>query len=158
MKVSKSRWAYSIKEGTDTEKRFKTLIESKGYEVVKSSKKQDIQDHIDFYVNGYGIDVKGRRYTKTIWLEIQNVKGKDGWLKGKAKYIVFDILDLESFVFFYREDLLKYVEQYKETTENKNDYLKWYSRKKWNREDKIIKVKYQHIKHLEIKKYNYATT
>ena len=148
MKVSKSRWAYSIKEGTDTEKRFKTLIESKGYEVVKSSKKQDIRDHIDFYVNGYGIDVKG----------IQNVKGNDGWLKGKAKYIVFDILDLKSFVFFYREDLLRYVQQYKETTDSKNDYLKWYSRKKWDREDKIIKVKYDHIKHLEVKKYNYATT
>ena len=155
MKVSKNRWAYSFKEGTDTENKFKELLQSKGYEVIKSTKKQDIYDHIDFYVNGYGIDVKGRRYTQTIWLEIQNVKGKDGWLKGKAKYIVFDILDMQEFVFFYREDLLKYVQQFNELTENKKDYLKWYSRKKWSREDKIIKVKYDYIKHLQIKTYSY---
>lgn len=155
MKVSKNRWAYSFKEGADTENKFQELLQSKGYEVIKSTKKQDIHDHIDFYVNGYGIDVKGRRYTQTIWLEIQNVKGEDGWLKGKAKYIVLDILDLQEFVFFYREDLLKYVQQFEELTDNKKDYLKWYSRKKWNRYDKIIKVKYSHIKHLQIKTYSY---
>ena len=41
----------------------------------------------------------------------------------------------------------------KEETEDKREHLKWYSRKKWNRKDKIIKVKYEHIKHLKIKYY-----
>ena len=156
MQISKNRWDYSFREGTDTENRFKTLLESKGYKVEKSSKQDDIHKHIDFYVNGFGIDVKGKRYTNTIWLEIQNVRGKDGWLKGEAKYIAFDILDLKQFVFFKRKDLLEFVAQFKEETEDKREHLKWYSRKKWNRKDKIIKVKYEHIKHLKIKHYAYT--
>ena len=81
MQISKNRWNYSFREGTDTENRFKTLLESEGYKVTKSNKQDDIHKHIDFYVNGFGVDVKGKRYTNTIWLEIQNVRGKNGWLK-----------------------------------------------------------------------------
>ena len=57
------------------------------------------------------------------WLEIQNVRGKDGWLKGEATYIVFDILDLKQFVFFKRRDLLEFVSQFKEETEDKQRRL-----------------------------------
>jgi len=158
MKPKKAFRAYCHKIGNDTESRFKKLLESKGFEVIKSSRSEDMFDHIDFFVKGYGIDVKGNRYTDTIWLEIQNVRGEDGWLKGKAKYIVFDIIDLQEFVFFYRQDLLEYVQQFTETTDNNKEHLKWYSRTKWDRNDKIIKVKYKHIKHLQIKNYSYATT
>ena len=156
MQISKNRWNYSFREGTDTENRFKILLQSEGYQVRKSNKIDDIHKHIDFDVNGHGVDVKGKRYTNTIWLEIQNVRGKDGWLKGEATYIAFDIIDLKQFVFFKRKDLLEFVSQFKEETEDKREHLKWYSRKKWNRKDKIIKVKYEHIKHLKVKYYAYT--
>ena len=45
MQISKNRWNYSFREGTDTEKRFKTLLESEGYKVEKSSKQDDIHKH-----------------------------------------------------------------------------------------------------------------
>lgn len=157
-KISKGRWATSFKTGKQAEKVFSELMAKKGLEVVKSNRNDDIHKHIDFYVDGVGFDVKGNRHLDCIWLEIQNVRGKDGWLKGKAKFIAFDIKELNCFCFYRRTDLLKYVMQFKETTTYKTDYLKWYSRSKWGRDDKIIKVKHEHIKHLEIKQLPYATT
>jgi hypothetical protein len=89
-KIKKGRWARSFSDGYSTEKHFMNLLLSKGVNVTKSTKRQDIQDHIDIFIDDIGIDVKGNRHLECIWLEIQNVKGEDGWLKGKAKYIVFD--------------------------------------------------------------------
>jgi len=74
-----------------------------GGKVERSSKEDDIYKHVDFWWHSpkkgiIGIDVKGlnkrRRsdsnYDDTIhWLELQNVKGNNGWLKGEAEYIAF---------------------------------------------------------------------
>ena len=157
-KIHKSRWSRSFYDGRSTEKHFMNLLSEKGVSVTKSTKQQDIKDHIDVFIDDIGIDVKGNRHLECIWLEIQNVRGEDGWLKGKAKYIVFDIKELNAFCFYKRLDLLKYVEQFNETTSSKNDYLKWYTREKWGRKDKIIKVKHEDTKHLEVKQLKYATT
>lgn len=73
-----------------------------GY-VTKSTKKEDMYDHIDFWWNSpkqgkIGIDVKGIRKNSrhdadvddTInWIEILNVSGNPGWIYGKATYIAF---------------------------------------------------------------------
>lgn len=147
MTVSKSRWAYSFQQGKKAEELFKDLMIQRGNTCVKSSRYEDINYHIDFYVNEIGVDVKGNRHLETIWLELNNVKGLDGWLKGKAKYIVFDVVELKSFCFFCRVDLLNYVSSFTEIADSKKDYNKLYTRE--NRKDVLVKVRYGDIKHLQ---------
>jgi hypothetical protein len=153
--VSQSRRDYSNKVGLDTEDLFKSLMESRGHKVIKSSKQDDIYKHIDFYVNGYSIDVKGSRHLDCIWLETINVLGNDGWLKGKADFIVFDVVELKSFCVYNRQELLLFTNNITEFTDSKYDFLKIYSRTKWNRKDQLIKCRYDDIKHLEVQKIQY---
>lgn len=145
--VSKSRYAYSYIKGKKAEDLFNDVMVSRGNTIEPSSKEDNINKHIDFYVNNKGIDVKGNKTRDSIWLEIKNVKGDKGWLEGEADYIVFDIIDLEAFSFFKRKELLKFVKEIKEKTTNKKDYLKLYTRE--NRKDIIVRVNYNMIKHLE---------
>jgi len=153
--VSQARRDYSNKVGLDTEDLFKSLMESRGHKVIKSSKQDDIYKHIDFYVNGYGIDVKGSRHLDCIWLETINVLGNDGWLKGKADFIVFDVVELKSFCVYNRQELLLFTNNITEFTDSKYDFLKIYSRTKWNRKDQLIKCRYDDIKHLEVQQIQY---
>ena len=149
MKVSDYRYKYSHELGKSCEDKFKDLMTSRGHEIYKSSKYDDIYKHIDFYIAGYSFDVKGHRHLDCIWLELTNVNGNKGWLKGEATYIVFDIVELKSFCFFKRKDLLKYVqENITETTETKDEYNKLYTRAKWGKLDVITKVKFDNIKNL----------
>ena len=144
---------YCEKQGISFEEDFKNRIISLGLNYKKSSKKDDWYKHIDCYVNGYGIDVKGNRGLKTIWLEHTNVNGNKGWLKGDAMYIAMHITELNIFSIYKRIDLLNFIEKNtKGETINTNEYFKYYTRKKWGKKDKIVKVKYNDIKHLEIKK------
>jgi len=152
-KVSKGRWTYSFNEGKKAEQKFVDLMSSRGNIVVKSSRSEDIHKHIDYYVNDIPIDVKGNRHLETIWLEITNVRGKKGWLQGESKYIVFDIVELKSFCFFKRIDLLQYVLQFKEKTTDKKHYNRLYTRD--GRDDVIVKVKYKDISHLETQSIKY---
>lgn len=145
--VSKSRYAYSYIKGKKAEDLFNDVMVSRGNTIEPASKEDNINKHIDFYVNNKGIDVKGNKTRDSIWLEIKNVKGDKGWLEGEADYIVFDIIDLEAFSFFKRKELLKFVKEIKEKTTNKKDYLKLYTRE--NRKDIIVRVNYNMIKHLE---------
>jgi len=153
MKVQNDRLEYCSKAGEFFELLFKKLSISKGYVWKESTKKDNWYKHIDCYINGFGVDVKGNRHLKTIWLEYTNVNGGKGWLRGKAFYIAMYIIELNCFSIYKRKDLLKYInENIKDETTNKNDYLKFYSRTKWEKKDKIVKVKYNDIKHLELKK------
>lgn len=91
-----------------------------GGEIERASKNDDINKHIDFWWDSprkgrIGIDVKGLnkskrsdgQYDDTIhWLELQNVKGDKGWLKGDAEYIAFRTLT--DIIFVKREKLLKF--------------------------------------------------
>ena len=61
MAVSKGRYQYSFKQGNDAEKKFKDLMELRGNTCVKSNRNDDINKHIDFYVNEFSVDVKGNR-------------------------------------------------------------------------------------------------
>lgn len=138
--------AKNVRIGRKTEQHFFNLMKSRGNSVSKSSKKQDIFDHIDFFVNGFGVDVKGNKSSDFIVLELLNVNGDDGWLKGKADYIVFDIMDMESFMFFLTEELLIFVE-------NDVDKSRLYTRK--GKKDSCVIVSYHEIKHLKHKIINY---
>ena len=153
MAVSSGRYQYSFKQGNDAEKKFKDLMELRGNICIKSSRSDDINKHIDFYVNQFSVDVKGNRHLETIWLELKNVKGNKGWLEGEADYIVFDVVELKSFCFFNTEKLFNYVKDIKEIAKDKKDYNKLYTRKE--RKDVLVKVRYNDIKHLEKQKIKY---
>ena len=114
----------SFIKGASTEQAFVYAMNQAGKQVEVSSREQNIEDHIDFFVDGVSVDVKGDRHLDCIWLELRNVNGKYGWLKGKAKYIVMDIKEMNGFVFFLRKDLLRYADQFKERTASKEDYYK----------------------------------
>jgi hypothetical protein len=155
--ISSNRRSYSNSIGNKAEQVFFDIVKSKGVDIIKSSREDDIFKHIDFYINGVGIDIKSRRHLNCIWLERTNVHGKNGWLRGEAKYIGLEIVELKSFCFFKRIDLLEYVSRFNETTSSKDCYFKWYTRRDWNRKDEIIKVRYKDIHHLETKRLSYAT-
>lgn len=151
IKVSNSRLDYCAKTGNYYEELFSKKVIAKGFKWRKSTNEEDWYKHIDCYVNQYGVDIKGNRHLETIWLEYTNVNGNKGWLRGEAFYIAMFIVELNCFSIYKRIDLLNYIIQNtKEKTNNKKDYLKLYTRKKWGKKDQIVKVKYDHIKHLEL--------
>tara|TARA_R110000744_G_scaffold331459_2_gene436920 strand:- start:659 stop:1123 length:465 start_codon:yes stop_codon:yes gene_type:complete len=153
MEVSKGRLKRCSIEGDKFEELFKQKIISNGLCFEKASNEDDFYKHIDCYVDGYGVDVKGNRHLQTIWLEYSNVNGNKGWLRGDAYYIAMHIAELNCFSIYNRVDLLEFVKlNVKEKTTNKNDYLKLYTREKWGKKDLITKVRYSDIKHLELKR------
>lgn len=92
------------KDGLIDEEFVMRLTEEKwGGKSEKSSRKDDIYNHIDFYWSRdgsekIGFDVKGVKKSRRSddmkddsihWVELLNVQGKEGWLYGKAKYIAF---------------------------------------------------------------------
>ena len=159
MKVSSERRRYSNEVGNRVELKFKEVMESRGNVVKESTEQQNIYSHIDFFVNGHSVDVKGSRHLGCIWLELDNVHGNKGWLNSEVDYIAFDVEELNAFCMFKRADLLDFVlGNVTETTEDKREYLKYYTRLKWNKKDKLVKVRYSDIKHLLIQQIKYATT
>lgn len=148
-KVTAGRKAYTMRVGNSIEDLFKSVLISRGCEVEKSSREDDIKKHIDFYVNGIGVDVKAKRELNKIWLELVNVGGNKGWLKGEAEYIAFHFERFNHFKFFKREDLLKFVEEnVTEKCKTSKPFMKFYTRSKWDQKDVLVKVSYEHIKHL----------
>lgn len=127
-----------------------------GGEVERSTKYEDINKHVDFWwysprKGRIGIDVKGlnknkrgdKNFDDTIhWLEIQNVKGKNGWLKGEAEYIAFRTLT--DIIFIKREKLLNFALEKIEGKEIVYDTPKEcyvpYKRLKWGRDDLSLKA------------------
>ena len=127
-----------------------------GGEVEKSSRKEDVKDHIDFWWDSpkkgrIGIDVKGikknsrsdKKPDDTIqWLELQGVTGHPGWLYGKAEYIAFRTFS--KIIFVNREKLLSFALEKVKNKEVVYDTPKEcyvpYKRKKWGRDDLSFKA------------------
>ena len=122
----------------------------------KSSSKEDIEDHIDFWWDSpkkgrIPMDAKGikknSRSDKSFdgsihWLELQNVNGKPGWLYGKAEYIAFRTNT--RIIFVKREKLLSFaleaVSGKDVVYDTPKEFYVPYKRKKWGRDDLSIKV------------------
>jgi len=98
----------------------------------KASKEQDIFDHIDFFDEEGSVDVKGNNLPEEIWLEFKNVKGKEGWMYGRADWISFDLPEMGGFVTVLRKNLLDYaldVTDMSALVPKKQAYKKLYRRK-----------------------------
>jgi len=142
---------------------FLNIAATKGWSCVKSTKKEDCNDHYDWKIiknnTEYKIDLKALKRINSsdntmtdqlMLIEIQAVKNisnktRPGWLYGKADYICFEIIN--GFIFVEKNKLQQYIEQHIdlskdpiESNQNKKAHI-IYTRK--NRNDKFIYL-YKH--------------
>lgn len=127
-----------------------------GGETERATTDEDTTKHVDFWWNSprkgrIGIDVKGlnknkrsdTEYDDSIhWLELQNVKGDNGWLKGDAEYIAFRTNS--NIIFVNRKKLLDFALESIKGKEVVYDtpmecYVP-YKRLKWGRDDLSLKA------------------
>tara|TARA_Y100001973_G_scaffold103762_1_gene171812 strand:- start:959 stop:1513 length:555 start_codon:yes stop_codon:yes gene_type:complete len=154
--------------GHKAESDFASLAESKGWNVSKASRSDNMYKHIDFILRDMEnldsehclVDVKSRKKTSRkdkkfnddwIWLEFKNVQGKDGWLLGSSTHIVFE--REKEFVLVPRDELFNWAKQaiadrnggkitVKCKAKNAKDArYKYYTR--WNRNDLLTQVNYE---------------
>jgi hypothetical protein len=150
--TSNSRRRYSNSTGRVAEVRFVRAAENLGIEVTKSSRQDDIYNHVDYWLTHddkrCGVDVKGNNLPDEIWVELKNVQGNNGWLFGGAKIIAFDMPEEHGFSIVDRLELKEWVDQNvgKEVVEKKNAYRKLYQRK--DRSDIITRLILEDIKSL----------
>jgi hypothetical protein len=105
---------YHIKKswtlGEDGQQKYYQSCKAANLNVKKTTKEQDL-NHVDFFVDGKSVDVKGLKDTHKegkILIEIKNVQGKEGWCsKNGPEWIAFDF---GAFFFHAKNsDLLKLV-------------------------------------------------
>lgn len=153
--ISKARRTYSGATGRVAEVRFLRSAEGLGLRVMKSSKEEDIFQHVDYWLSmnnkgRWGVDVKGNNLPDEIWCEMNNVQGKPGWLYGGAKIIAFDMPEEGGFSVVNREELKIFCEEEVEDTivqDKRSSYRKKYQRR--DRKDIITKLMLQDLKLLE---------
>jgi len=118
--VSQHRRTYSNQQGNDAARRFVDACKAIGYSVKKSTREEDIYDHIDYWVTRRdhygeiklsGVDVKGCNHPECVWVEFKNVNGDKGWMYGKAEFIAFDIPEIGGFAIVLRQQLAEYAER-----------------------------------------------
>ena len=129
--------------------------EEKGLQVTKSSRSDDMHKHVDYWLaindeGKWGVDVKGNNLPDEIGVELQNVGGNPGWLKGEAAIIAFDMPEEGGFSVVSRVDLLEYVNQNVSTEvvkDKRNAYKNLYQRR--DRQDLITILHLRDIRKLE---------
>ena len=155
MSTSPKRRAYSNATGRMAEVRFVRAARNKGLLVKKATAKEDIHEHVDYWLamnkdgKNWGVDVKGNNLPDEIWVEFKNVRGNDGWLYGGATIIAFDMPEEGGFAIVDREELAFFCEKHvrhEKVTNKKEAYLKRYTRK--DRMDEISILKLHDLKSL----------
>ena len=153
--IGSKRRAYSNSTGRMAEVRFVRAARNKGLLVTKATAKQDIHEHVDYWLamnnsgKKWGVDVKGNNLPDEIWCEFKNVRGDDGWLYGGATIIAFDMPEEGGFSIVNRDELAFFCEKHvrDERVDNKKDaYLKKYTRR--DRQDVISMLKLHDLKSL----------
>tara|TARA_R110000824_G_scaffold37519_1_gene115069 strand:- start:113 stop:622 length:510 start_codon:yes stop_codon:yes gene_type:complete len=161
-----AKFKSSIEEGLQGEKRFSSIIKSFGLVIKEASFKENVHDHIDFFVKGktkklidfhFSVDVKARKRKSRdsdeyddeyVWIEFKNVQGRRGWLYGKADKIAFETE--AGFLMVDRDELAKWCEEkvdFKKSARNASSAIyKVYTRK--GREDLISRIKTEDIRSL----------
>ena len=136
---SQSRKRYSNATGRMAEVRFKRAAERLGFEVMKSNKKEDMHQHIDYWLSymdrRHAVDVKGNNLPDEIWCEFKNVSGNPGWMYGNAHIIAFDMPEEGGFAIVDRQELALWCEKnvVDEFVKNKKDAY----RRKYTRRDRL---------------------
>jgi len=93
----------SLEIGEHAEDLFILMAVRSGWKVSASSQTENIEEHWDFLIEKgeiqYKVEVKGQKRINRkdnkeqndfVWVELQNVRGKAGWLFGKADLIAFE--------------------------------------------------------------------
>lgn len=136
---SQSRRRYSNATGRMAEVRFKRAAERLGFDVMKSNKKDDMYQHIDYWLSYSGrkhaVDVKGNNLPDEIWCEFKNVSGNPGWMYGNAHIIAFDMPEEGGFAIVDRQELAFWCEKnvLDEFVKDKKDAY----RRKYTRRDRL---------------------
>ena len=116
--TSSNRRAYSSATGRVAEVRFVRAARNKGLLVTKATAKQDMHDHVDYWLamtpdgRKWGVDVKGNNLPDEIWCEFKNVRGNPGWMYGGATIIAFDMPEEGGFSIVDREELAFFCEKH----------------------------------------------
>lgn len=126
-----------MKSGKVGESRFVKAALAKGFEVVPSTRNDNMHKHIDFYLyrdgkGGWGVDVKRTGSTDAFWCEFKTVYGGPGWMYGDARLIAYEVPEIGGFAVVDRQDLVDYCESEVEDieVEDKADaYKKKYTRR-----------------------------
>lgn len=107
----------------EAERKFAQLCINRKYKLLRATRNQDIYEHWDFKITNPKtkksslVDVKGAKKINRsdfkldyniAWLELQNVRGEKGSLKGKADFIAFE--QKNHFLIVKRIDLLDWIE------------------------------------------------
>jgi hypothetical protein len=115
----KDRQQERYNRGARAEEEFLQSFQCKypNEDVKKSTKQQDMFDHIDCFAGSNSYDIKSLKKksakddsvdSNIIWIEFKNVRGNLGWLYGKATRIAFELED--KFICVERESLRKRAE------------------------------------------------
>lgn len=133
---------------------FFNLMKKECKKVRRASTEEDMYFHFDVEADGIKYDVKDekklnrsdRDVCNVIWLELTNVRGNPGWLKGQADKIAFRADD--RFLIVDREKLLDFIIKFVEDPYIYRDkaYKKWYQR--LYRKDTMTYVYPEDIRHL----------
>ncbi len=136
--------------GKQAEEIFASLLPKS----TRATKEQDMFEHWDVESEGIKYDVKTQKklnredkdVSHVLWIELQNVRGEIGWLKGKADKIAF--LLNNNFVIVSREALFDWVKRNITNLEVQTfkEYKRWYQRR--GRKDIITYIYPSDIEHL----------
>ena len=123
MAVVSAKFMHSQTMGREAETAFCALCTHNGWQVTRASTHADRHQHIDFFVSPLGcvataaVDVKaikcaqrgGKPDPTLVYIELKNVLGKAGWVKGKADYIVLQ-QEGNCFLCLERAELARYAD------------------------------------------------
>ncbi len=151
---TKARRSYSNSTGRMAAVRFKRAAEKLGFKVMKANAKEDMHQHIDYWLlysdRKHAVDVKGNNLPDEIWCEFKNVRGNPGWMYGNAHIIAFDMPEEGGFVIVDRQELAFWCEKHvkdEAVTDKRDAYLKKYTRR--DRQDVITKLNLMDLNLLE---------
>lgn len=157
----------SLELGEKAEELFVGMARQLGWQVSESAKDENIDEHWDYRIakgeENFKVEVKSAKridrndvnsqinYT---WVELRNVRGKVGWLFGKADLIAFE--KETSFIFVKRLDLLalvnKKVNLVAKVRDPKDAHYKIYTRA--GRKDKLTLLPTHDIEEIRFMEWN----
>lgn len=144
--------------GQAAEDLFVEVMKKNNHEVVKATDRENMHEHIDFFVDGVSYDVKGEKsYSrdneiyKVIWIEKTNVRGNRGWLYGRANLIAF--LVPPWFWIISRLALVTFIESHMKDAKTLSHKKKWNWYRRRGRSDEVTYLDFEDIKPLVTKIY-----